>query len=578
MKNFKIFFSKSYSLLNRTQKNQLRTIIFLLVLGMIIESFSLAIIFPLIKVITEPDIVFSNPTFKNITQELNIINTQQILIITIFLIIFIYLLKTIFMLFSSWKQSKFAYSFQYSISNKLYRKYLLRDYKLHTEQNSSKLISTVIMETNAFTQAFLLPLLYVISELFILIGIVILIFYVNPFGALIITTILFFTSLIFSKITKKQILFWGTERQKFEAKRIQNIQEGLGGIKEIKVLGCESSFINKYEKSNFSSANLGMKISFMQNIPKQIIELVSILSISLIIFFNTVILEGGGDLLPVLALFVASAFRMMPSVNRIMSSLQNIRFSIPVVELLYDELKDFSNLQNSVITNSKIEFNNEFKISNLNFEYDNGNLIFDEINLTVQKGETIGIVGGSGIGKSTLIDIILGILNPQKGDITIDNISIYDNLRLWQNNIGYVPQSIYLVDDTIKHNVALGVDSDKINLVNLDLAIREAQLDEFIKNSEYGYDTIVGENGIKLSGGQKQRIGIARALYHRPQVLIFDEATSALDTNTELEVMKSINNLKGKKTIFIIAHRLSTLENCDKIYQIVDKKLILKVN
>ena len=576
MKNIKTLFSKSYSLLNRFQKIQLRTIIFLLIIGMIIESISLAIIFPLIKILTQPNIVFSTPVFKNVIQKLKITNSQQILTFTIFFIISIYLFKTVFMLFSSWKQSKFAYSFQFSISNKLYRKYLYRDYKLHIEQNSSKLISTVIVETNAFTQAFLLPLLYVISELFILIGIVLLIFYVNPFGATIITTILFVTSFIFSRLTKRKIIFWGTERQKFEAKRIQNIQEGLGGIKEIKVLGCENSFINKYEKSNLSSANLGMKISFMQNIPKQIIELVSILSISLIIFFNSIYLDGGGELLPVLALFVASAFRMMPSVNRIMSSLQNIRFSIPVVELLYEELKDFTNYPSFINTERKIEFNNEFKILNLNFQYDNNNLIFDDINLTVYKGETIGIVGGSGIGKSTLIDIILGILNPQNGNITIDNISIYNDIKLWQNNIGYVPQSIYLIDDTIKNNIALGVEADKINLDNLNKAIHEAQLDDFIINSEFGYESIVGENGIKLSGGQKQRIGIARALYHRPEILIFDEATSALDVNTELEVMKSINNLKRKKTIFIIAHRLSTLENCDRIYEIVNKKLILK--
>jgi ABC-type multidrug transport system fused ATPase/permease subunit len=482
------------------------------------------------------------------------------------------------MLFSTWKQSKFAYSFQFTISNKLYRKYLLRDYKLHTEQNSSKLISTVIVETNAFTQAFLLPLLYVISESFILIGIVLLIFYVNPFGGTIITTLLFLTSFVFSKITKKKIMFWGSERQKYESKRIQNIQEGLGGIKEIKVLGCENSFIKKYENSNLQSASLGMKISFMQNVPKQIIELISILSISLIIFLYSVILKKADDLLPVLAIFVGSAFRMMPSVNRIMSSLQNIRFSIPVVELLYNELNDFTEPKNISNSQSKIEFNNEFKILDLCFEYENKNIIFNNINLSIKKGETIGIVGGSGIGKSTLIDIILGILHPQKGNITIDNVSIYDDLRSWQNNIGYVPQSIYLIDDSIKNNIALGIDEDKIDYEKLNRAIIEAQLEEFIQKSDYGYETIVGENGVKLSGGQKQRIGIARALYNMPEVLIFDEATSALDVKTEIEVMKSINSLKRKKTIFIIAHRLSTLENCDKIYEISNKKLILKDN
>lgn len=571
MENLKNIIEKFSFLLTKSQKRKIKILILIIMFGMILESISIAIVFPVIKIITQND---GNKSLLY-TFISNLINTKSkdnIIYVSLSLLIFVYFVKTFYMLYATWIQSNFAFSFQESISNKLYERYLKQNYTFHLERNSSQLISIATTETNAFTQAFLLPVLYIISELFILIGIIILVFVINPIGALIICLIMATTTFTFASVTKKRIIQWGKERQSFEMKRIQVIQEGLGGLKEIKILGCENDFILSYESVNSKSAELGKKISFLQNIPKQIIEFVSIISICVMVYFTLKLNKTFQELLPTLALFIASAFRMMPSINRIMSSLQSVRFSIPVVELLYLEFKN-TEIKNDIKSHKeKIDFRDKIELKNITFSYDNKKNILNEIYLKINKGETIGIIGGSGAGKSTLIDILLGILNPQSGVIEIDNQNVNKDIRAWQNIIGYVPQNIYLLDNSFEKNVTLG--ESKINIEQLRSTLRQSKLEQVVANLDKGLKSNIGENGLKLSGGQRQRIGIARSLYRQPEILIFDEATSALDNETEAEVMSAIKNLKRSKTIIIIAHRISTLKDCDKIYELKNGSLI----
>jgi ABC-type multidrug transport system fused ATPase/permease subunit len=279
-------------------------------------------------------------------------------------------------------------------------------------------------------------------------------------------------------------------------------------------------------------------------------------------------------IVPILGVFISAAFRMLPSLNRIMSSTQNIKYTQPVINLIYDELENLNNFT-KITNNNILPFNNEIILSNIKFYYNNNKkTILDNISFNIKKGQSIGIIGQSGAGKSTIVDIILGLLNITKGSVLVDGIDISTSITSWQNNIGYVPQNIYLIDDSIIKNIAFGIEDEDINIERVNHTIELAQLSEFIDSLELGINSIVGDRGSKLSGGQKQRIGIARALYRNPQILILDEATSALDNETEHDFMKAINNLKGSITTIIIAHRLSTVANSDYIYVLENGRLI----
>jgi len=356
----------------------------------------------------------------------------------------------------------------------------------------------------------------------------------------------------------------------------QHILQALGGIREVLIMGKEDFFIKKFDSHNISQAAIAQKMDTVGVLPRIYLETLTILGITGLIFFMTIQNKPTETLLPVLGIFMAGVFRIMPSVNKILSSVQIIKYSESIIENINKELNLIKlGSKKSSTFNNICHFNNKISIESVSFKYlDTDVNAIDDINIEITKGQSIGIIGLSGSGKSTFLDLLLGLHSPNSGKILIDGQNIEDCMKSWQNQIGYVPQNIYLTDDTFKNNIAFGVNEDEINLLDLNNSIKAARVDSFIEKQVKGIETLVGERGVRISGGQKQRIGIARALYKNPNILILDEATSALDTNTENEVMEAVNSLHGIKTLIIVAHRLSTVEKCDVIYKLQGGKII----
>ncbi|MFN3667225.1 MAG: ABC transporter ATP-binding protein, partial [Sediminibacterium sp.] len=330
-----------------------------------------------------------------------------------------------------------------------------------------------------------------------------------------------------------------------------------------------------YNIHNLRKAKIMEKQGTLQQIPRLYLELLAVMGLSGLIIMMLVQGKPLSLLLPTLGVFVVGAFRMIPSVNRIMISIQGIKSAEPVVQVLYDEFKMFERAKEPDPVNA-IHFTSEIIANNVSFKYESAKSItLKNVSISIKKGESVGFFGSSGSGKSTLVDIILGLLKANEGAVTVDGVNIQDNIRSWQTQIGYVPQTIYLTDDSLLKNIAFGVDDENIDLAAVNRAIDAAQLNEFISSLPDGMQTKVGERGVRLSGGQRQRIGIARALYHDPEFLVLDEATSSLDNSTESAVMEAVNLLRGQKTLLIVAHRLSTLKHCDRLYQL-SKGIIIK--
>jgi len=362
---------------------------------------------------------------------------------------------------------------------------------------------------------------------------------------------------------------WGLARQHHEGLRIQQLQQGLGSAKDIKLLGREGEFLAQYSVHNIQSARVAQYQATLQQLPRMILELLAVAGLAALV--ATLLAQGRemAGILPTVGLFAAAAFRLAPSVTRVLSAVQSFRYGMPVTNTLYDELKLTATEPAPRNPNGPAAFQTEIRLADVRYTYQGAHApVLNALCISILKGESVGFVGPSGSGKSTMVDVILGLLTPDEGQVMVDGQDVQRSLRAWQDQIGYVPQSIYLTDDTLRRNVAFGLPDDKIDDAAVQRAIKAAQLEDFVAGQPDGLETVVGERGVRLSGGQRQRIGIARALYHDPAVLVLDEATSALDTDTEAGVMQAVMALQGSKTILIVAHRLSTVEHCDRLYQL----------
>jgi len=565
---------------NERKKSFILTL--LVLIGAILEMLGIGMLIPILSLLTDNGA--NSVYFEKVKEYLPIIKNfdkYNLIIFSLASIFIVYLLKTIFLSFLTWYQSLFIFNLNSKISRKLFKNYLYQDYTFYLKTNSSKLIQNINVEVGNFIYLFALPLIIFITELLIILGISILLM-IMEFKGFFLILILFGTfSFVYLFVTRKKLKKIASERVIHQTLSVKDIQQGISSIKDVKVLGKEKEFYEYFKFHINNYTKMAGKTFFIQNLPKFILELFAVVILIIAIIFLTNSDYEIGNVIVIVGMFAAASFKILPGVNRIMNSFVTMRYGYASLEEIYQDLQTETKKINYIKNNiqNKLQFKNSIQFKNIYYSYpENKEIILNNINLEVRANATIGLLGESGSGKTTFIDLLTGILSPTEGEIKVDEKNIYLNIREWQNNIGYIPQFIYLIDDTIKKNIAFGINKEIIDISKLENALEVSQMKDFVKTLPKKIETKVGEFGVRLSGGQRQRIGIARALYNNPNLLVMDEATNSLDEETEKKVMNSIYLMKGKKTILISSHKKSILDKCDIILKFESGKITLIKN
>jgi ABC-type multidrug transport system fused ATPase/permease subunit len=562
--------------------------LFLFILISILEVFGTGMIAPFISIAITPDAIKNIYWLDLIYKRINFHSEQQFLIILGSILVIAFYLKA-FLAFNAQKAVfKFSFGFKKELSCKLLKAYIQAPYSYHLRINSATLIQNVIDTTNAVSIGVLSTFLTLISNTVIVLALMLLLIKINAI-ALILIALLLLISFGLLHPMRNRLARWSKERFHAYGEMIRIINHGLGGLKETRVIGCESYFKNQMEEQSRIYAKSSTLASAYGNLSRFVLEpLMMSFLIGFTFLFITLNQNQTQNLTEVLGIFALASVRLLPAFGNLISGINVIRGNSYSLDRLFFDFKELetekliSNFDSARVSNKLLpkgqqtfRFSDKVILDGLTFQYPNTTRnVLEHISLSIRKGESIGLIGKSGAGKTTLIDVILGLFIPQFGDIKVDGVSVYSNLRTWQNMLGYVPQSIFLIDDSLERNIAFGVPDHLIDQHKLKKAIEMAQLSEVVDQLPAGVKTIIGERGVLLSGGQRQRVGIARVLYHEREILVFDEATAALDTETEHLITEATKALSGSKTIIIIAHRLSTIEHCDCIYQLEQGRIL----
>lgn len=567
-------FKTLLSLFSAKEKWQIFGLFILILFGAVFEALGLSLILSFISILQSPEKIKDIPFFVVFIKSGGVYENNNFLVIASLTVVGIYLLKNIYLTYLSYIQNMFLNNKQYIFSNRLFRAYISGSYLFHLQNNSSTLIRNITGEVGNLFGSVLTPCILFLTEVIVLLSISILLLIVDPISSSISAFCIGFLTIFFYRKVHLKLSLLGLQRQQYAGKMIQAINQGLGGVKESKVLGRESFFVEQYNRSSLGFTRTSQFSQVINQLPRFFIESIAVTSLMLIVI--SVLLQGRNltTIIPTLSLFAAAAFRLMPSVNRILSAMTMIRFNSHSVYLLANELKELGALSNEKTPSNNQKGNpsatglkSSIVLQNVSYQYPGApECSLNNVSLTISKGSSVGFVGASGAGKTTIVDVILGLLPPTEGQVLVDDQNIHEDLSAWQRSLGYIPQSIYLCDDTLRGNIAFGIPNTEIREEQILAAVASAQLTELVQSLPQGLDTVVGERGVRLSGGQRQRVGIARALYHNPEVLVMDEATAALDNQTEAGVMEAIEKLSREKTIIMIAHRLSTVKNCDRLY------------
>ncbi len=576
-------YSKLKVLLDRKQKSQMVGIVVLMLIGGVLESLGIAMIAPVMQVVIDPEKVQESSILSAIYNLFNLTSTTQLAAIIMVSIILVFIIKNVFLYFMNVVQLRFVYTNQFATSRRMMINFMQRPYEYYLNADTTVIQRNITSDVNNL-YALILSCLQLTSEIIVFVCLVAILLSQDARMTLTIATLLVIVLLVIKFVIKPVMVKAGKDNQDYYSGLYKWIYESVTGIKEIKVAAKENYFINGYADCGAGYVNAVQKYNLYNSTPRLLIETIAIAG--MIGYMLFVMAQGTSltSLLPQLTVLAAAAARLLPSANRINNYLTSIAYFEPfldnVSENLQDEIHDKSISYNSEDYRSKSEVDKlpireSIKMEDITYKYPNTDkFILDSADMEIPVGKSVGIVGTSGAGKTTIVDVLLGLLEPEKGRILADGVDVKTNYKGWLKNIGYIPQTIFMTDSTIRKNVAFGVPEDEIDDNKVWQALSEAALDEFVKELPEGLDTEIGERGIRLSGGQRQRIGIARALFEDPEVLVLDEATSALDNDTEAAIMDSINRLHGKKTLVIIAHRLQTIEKCDMIYRIGDGKAV----
>lgn len=577
-------FQKLNYIFDKKQKGSFVVLAVMILIGGVFETLGVSMLIPAVNAIMQPDLVREKiekfPALSHfLTQDLQL-NTDAKLLCALFgFLIGLYVVKNLYLLLLAYKQNRFIARARNDMISRVMREFLNRPYEEYLGAD----IPTVFRITDGdipHTFSLVLALLQLMTECVVSLFLVIYLIRVNWQMTLLLMLVLALLTLWNAKVLKKKLNAIGKRNQDIQSRIAKWRIQSIYGLKDVKVLNRQDFFIRNYYESGKVGAELATKYAVLNNLPHLVIETIFMATI---LGFMMALLTSGQNLsafLPQLMAFGVAAIRVMPSANRINTYMTEIAYEQPSLDFVYENLTDAMKTNKKMaaerakVAGGALHLEKEIRLEGITFRYPDGDRnIFTDASMVIPKGKSVGIKGASGAGKSTIVDILLGLLHVQKGEITCDGANIFSNYESWLSQIGYIPQSIYLIDESIRDNIAFGIDEREIDDVRIREVAAEAQLLEFIDSLPEGLDTKIGDRGVRLSGGQRQRIGIARALYHNPEILVFDEATSALDNETEAALMGAINSFHGRKTMIIIAHRLNTIENCDLIYEVKGEKI-----
>lgn len=576
--------SKINYIFDKKQKLQSVLLCIGLFVGALLELVGVSFITQLVTLISNPEKIHSNEIMQYCYDFFNMTSDRQFFLFVVIALIFVYLIKNLYLLWINYVQYTFVFNNQLRLSGRLIDCYLKKPYTYHLDNNSAEMVRNVMLDSERFFQM-LLSVFLTLSEILVSALLCVFLLVVDPVITISVVAILaVFTGLYFI-LFKGKAKKYGKTNQIYDGKMHQSINQALGAVKDIKILHREKYFADSFLAYGKKKMTAVRNNNVLGQFPKYLIETVCIGTVLLVLVFKIYKGEDLNTMIPQLAAFAIAAFKLLPSVSKINNYANLIVFLKPSVDLIYRDIKDTEDMVNYEIADESgniIEINDDgsqnkdtcyvadkISINNIVYRYPHTDRdVLNGISFEIPLGKSIGFIGESGSGKSTLADVILGILTPTSGTVMYGNMDVHKHPLKWSKKLAYIPQSIFLCDDTIRNNVAFGIDEDKIDDEKVWKALREAQLEQFVKSQPDGLDSMVGERGVRISGGQRQRIGIARALYDNPEILVLDEATSALDTGTESAVMEAIDKLSGTMTLIIIAHRLTTIKNCDYVYKV----------
>ena len=555
-------------------KWKLPLITFFFLILSVLEVLGIGLIAPYAALIINPTILIEKYSFL---ENYGIpIYSDNILLIMSMLLLSLFILKTIGLSLINWMIFSFCYERQIKIRSKLMKSYQTMSYVEYTQRNSSEYIYNMSV-VSSFTQGTLVSILRIFTEIIVATFILIFLVFQDPYVLFLLVFLLGGFIFLYDFFFRKRIKRYGHLVNSYSTKMLKNINESVNGLKEVRILGKEKYFYDKV-LSNSTGLSKTMKLKdFISSVPRYFLELIMIFFVVLIVVLYSYQEKGLELVVPILTMFSIAAIRLFPSANQIVSGISHIRFGRPIVALLYKDLKnlDQNNLNYEKNTKNETPLFESIELKDISFSYPSRDFkVINNLSIKIKKGDSVGIIGPSGSGKTTLLDILLGLIKVNSGEILLNGKDLDKNLHEWKSHVAYIPQNIFIIDDTVTRNIALGVPDHLVDSTKLKNSINQSKLSELIKQMPEGLNTLLGEAGIQLSGGQRQRVALARAFYHNRDILVMDEATSALDNETEAEIVNEIKSLKGDKTLIVIAHRLSTIKYCDYIYRVEEGKIV----